>query len=144
MQVICALIAADGAWERFWNHYPLSWAARRQAVLAELASLAEVRRGSVVEQYVEAVGAEGPRRRGPYALYTRKDERQKTISRRLKSPQEVALYRRQIGGYRRFRHLVEELVRLGEQWSDAARRGAGAEEKTPQSPSKRTPRSPAS
>jgi hypothetical protein len=121
-------------------------AVRRQAVLAELASLAEIRRGSVVEQYVEAVGAKGPRRRGPYALYTRKDERQKTISRRLKSPQEVALYRRQIGDFRRFRHLVEELVRLGEQLSDAARRGAGAgaQKKTPRPPSKKTPRSPAS
>jgi hypothetical protein len=27
LQVISALIATDGAWERFWKHYPLSWAA---------------------------------------------------------------------------------------------------------------------
>ena len=93
--------------------------ARRQAVLAELAGLEEIRRGSISQQYVETVRPDGSRsRRGPYPLYTFK-EHNRTISRRLASTDEVERYRGQIRGFRRFEELVGELMRLGEGLSDA-------------------------
>jgi len=123
---------------------PEALAARRRVVLGELASLAEVRRGSVVEQYVEAVGADGQRRRrGPYPLYTRKDKRQKTVARRLKSAAEVTAYRRQIEGFRRFQRLVAELLTIGEQLSDQAAATGGPGKKTTRRRQSRTPRSSA-
>jgi hypothetical protein len=92
--------------------------ARRKVVLAELASLEEIRRGSVTEQFVEATKKDGSKvRRGPYPLYTFK-EKGKTVSRRLKRGQEVENYRQQIDAFRRFQELMAELLRMGEQFSD--------------------------
>ena len=91
---------------------------RRKSILAELASLAEIRRGSVTEQYVEATKKDGSKvRRGPYPLYTFK-EKGKTVSRRLRPGQHMEGYRQQIEAFRRFQELVAELLRLGEQFSD--------------------------
>ena len=88
---------------------------RRKGVLEELGSLEHIRRGSVVEQYVEDVHKDGsPVRRGPYTLYSYK-EKNKTVSRRLKGPEQAEMYRKQIKGFRRFKELVNELVGLGEQ-----------------------------
>lgn len=88
---------------------------RRKGVLEELGSLEHIRRGSVVEQYVEDVHKDGsPVRRGPYMLFSYK-EKGKTISRRLKSSHQAEVCRRQIKGFRRFQELVNELVGLGEQ-----------------------------
>jgi len=96
--------------------------ARRKSVLAELASLEEIRRGSVTEQYVEATKKDGSKvRRGPYPLYTFK-ENGRTVSRRLSRGEHVQRYDRQIQAFRRFQKLVAELLRLGEQLSDLAGR----------------------
>ena len=106
--------------------------ARRQEVLAELAGLERLRRGSVVEQYVERVGRDGTRRRrGPYPLYTYKRQG-RTVSRRLHSAAEADQCRAAIARFRRFRDLVEELVQLGEKLSEAVPAGAAAaQKKTP-------------
>lgn len=88
---------------------------RRKKVLEELGRLEHIRRGSVVEQYVEDVHKDGsPVRRGPYMLYSCK-EKNKTISRRLKGQEQAEIYRKQIKGFRRFQEIVTELVSLGEQ-----------------------------
>jgi hypothetical protein len=122
---------------------------RRAQVLHELARLEEIRRGSLTEQYVEAARLDGSRvRRGPYPLYTFK-EKGRTMSRRLRSREEVERYRGQIEGFRRFRELVEELRRLGEGLSDAVSNTvAGSPEdavkKTPWSRSRGTRKSRAS
>jgi len=94
--------------------------ARRKEIVEALTSLEQIRRGSVVEQYVDYVRKDGSVvRRGPYPLYSFK-EKGKTISRRLRSDEEVKVCREQIGRFGRFRKLVEELVRIGEEISDLA------------------------
>lgn len=87
---------------------------RRKEILEELGSLEHIRRGSVIEQYVEDTHKDGSSvRRGPYMLYSYK-EKNKTISRRLKDSEEAEVYREQIKGFRRFQEIVTELVSLGE------------------------------
>jgi hypothetical protein len=92
--------------------------ARRQQVMQQLEALEQMRRGSVVEQYREVHRPGGRRsRQGPYPLYTYK-EKGRTISRRLKGEHEVQQYRNQIENFRRFEHLMRELIQLGEQLCD--------------------------
>lgn len=98
--------------------------ARRRELVAELGSLEEIRRGSVVEQFVERVLKDGRKvRRGPYVLYSYK-EKGKTVSRRVTKREEVAIYRRQIEGFRRFRSVVTELLAIGEELSALGLSGA--------------------
>ena len=86
---------------------------RRREILAELAGLARIRRGSVTEQYVEATGRRGRTvRRGPYPLYSFKTKG-RTVSRRIRAEQS-AVYREQIAAGRRFQELTRELMELGE------------------------------
>jgi hypothetical protein len=93
-------------------------AARKQQLVAELSSLGAMRKGSVSQQYVEVVLKDGSvRRRGPYALYTCK-EQGKTLSRRLRDPAQVALYEEQIGAFRRFQELTAELAQLSQRLAD--------------------------
>lgn len=102
---------------------------RRHEILAELAGLDRVRRGSVTEQFVEAVGRDGRhRRRGPYPLYTFKS-RGKTVSRRLRG-EDVAMYREQVQASHRFQELTHELMELGEVLCDQVLQ-ADAVKKTP-------------
>jgi len=115
--------------------------ARRKEIVETLASLEQIRRGSVTEQYVEHERKDGSiARRGPYALYSFK-EKGKTISRRLKSDEEVKACREQIGRFRRFRKLVEELVRIGEEISDLGPTDQAGQKKTPRWRSRRTRKS---
>jgi hypothetical protein len=87
---------------------------QRRSILAELSSLERMRRGSVIEQFLEAKNKQGQTvRRGPYPLYTYKEHGQ-TVSRRLQSPQEVQTYRQEIAAFRRFEELTAELRRVGE------------------------------
>ena len=113
---------------------------RRKEVLEEIGDLEDIRRGSVVEQYVEDVHKDGsPVRRGPYMLYSYK-EKNKTVSRRLKSPQEAEMYRKQIKGFRRFQELVSELVSLGERLCEIEDQRPADLKKTARSRSRRMPR----
>lgn len=120
--------------------------ARRKQVVDEIASLAQIRRGSVVSQFLEVPHKDGSRvRRGPYSLYTFK-EKGKTVSRRLRTAQEVETCQQQIRSFRRFQQLVAELMRIGEQLGDLALQGQLSEEgsvqkKTPSSISRRRKRS---
>lgn len=103
---------------------------QRHEILAELANLQAMRRGSITEQYVESIGADGrPRRRGPYPVHTCK-EAGRTVSRRLCRPELVAACREHIAQGRRFQELTARLLRLGEQLSDQILSGA-ALKKTP-------------
>ena len=108
---------------------------QRQQILEEMAQLEQVRRGSLTEQMVEAVGADGRRhRRGPYPLYTFK-EGGRTISRRVTEPTQLPLYRQQIEQGRRFQELTTQLLHLGEALSDQAVQTA-AQKKTSKPKSK--------
>jgi len=91
---------------------------RRSEILKGISELEQIRRGSVVEQYVETVKADGSTvRRGPYALYSYK-EKKKTVSRRVSNPELIKVYREQINAFRRFQELNTELTSIGEKISD--------------------------
>jgi flagellar biosynthesis/type III secretory pathway chaperone len=103
---------------------------RRQQLLNQLATLDQIRCGSVTEQYVGGTGRDGStRRRGPYRLYSYK-EKSKTVSRRLTDPHQAATYRQQIDGFRQFQQITTELLRVGEQLSDLALNNPQALKKT--------------
>lgn len=87
----------------------------RNQLLDELRDLEEIRRGSIVEQYVVATKKDGGKsRRGPYVLYSYK-EKGKTVSRRLTKKADISIYQNQIENFRRFQHITAELLRIGEQ-----------------------------
>ncbi len=93
---------------------------QRQALLQQLSGLREVRRGSLTEQFLAVKHADGSVvKRGPYPLLTRK-QGQKTLSLRLKDPELVPVYRRQIQAMRDFETVVDQIVRVGEQLGDLA------------------------
>ncbi len=93
---------------------------QRQGLLRQLADLRELRRGSLIEQFLTVKHADGSSvKRGPYPLLTRK-EASKTVSVRLTDPALVPLYRQQIQAMRQFEGVVDQLVRLGEQLGDLA------------------------
>ena len=93
---------------------------RRAMLLRELANLGDMRRGSVVDQFVERVKADGSKgRTGPYALYSYKDKG-KTVSRRITNPEQVRIYRKQIQTFRRFQTLVSEWTSMSERLCDLA------------------------
>ena len=90
----------------------------RREVLAELALIEQMRRGSLIPQMFEATRKDGTKvLRGPYTLYTSK-EKGKTISRRITDPEQVSRYQEQIKAFRRFETLANELVRVGEKIGD--------------------------
>jgi hypothetical protein len=93
---------------------------QRQLLLQQLSDLPQLRRGSLTEQFLTLKRKDGSKvKRGPYPLLTRKEAR-KTVSKRLTDPNLLPIYRRQIGAMRQFEHVVDQLVRVGEQLSDLA------------------------
>ena len=93
---------------------------QRQGLLRQLADRRELRRGSLIEQFLTVKHADGSQvKRGPYPLLTRK-EANKTVSVRLTDPSLVPLYRQQIQAMRQFESVVGQWVRLGEQLGDLA------------------------
>ena len=91
---------------------------QRNEILAQLAALGPMRKGSLSEQYVQTVLKDGSKsQRGPYTVYTCK-ENGKTLSRRLSRQDEVARYREQIATFRRFQQLTADLARIGQQLAD--------------------------
>ena len=93
---------------------------QRQVLLQQLSSLRELRRGSLTEQFLTVKHTDGSMVKcGPYPLLTRK-QGQKTVSLRLKDPQLIPVYRRQIQAMREFETVVDQIVRVGEQLSDLA------------------------
>jgi uncharacterized protein DUF6788 len=94
------------------------WRKQREQVLSEMTGLEQMRRGSIVEQYVETTRKDGTRnRRGPYVLYSYK-EKGKTVSRRITDPKEISVYREQIKAFRRFQELSAKLLSIGERIGD--------------------------
>ncbi len=92
--------------------------ARKNEILEQLSGLGEMRKGSIVEQYLEAKKQDGTIvRRGPYILYSYKDKG-KTVSRRLPDSMTADLYRKQISEYRRFEGLCEELTKTSQKICD--------------------------
>lgn len=92
--------------------------ARKRELLEQINGLGEMRKGSIVEQYMEAEKQDGTIvRRGPYLLYSYKDKG-KTVSRRLPDLITATLYREQISAYRTFEGLCDELTRTSQKICD--------------------------
>ena len=69
---------------------------QKNELLAQLAALGPMRKGTLSEQYVKTTLKDGaPSRRGPYTVYTFKEHGQ-TASRRLSDHAQIACYREQI------------------------------------------------
>jgi hypothetical protein len=107
---------------------------RRRQLLSQIENLDQIRRGSITEQFVDAVLKDGTKvRRGPYTLYTFKNNNGRTVSRRLTDPTQLAHYRSQIEAFRQFQQCTAELLSLGETLSDQALDDPEAQKKTPKS-----------
>lgn len=94
---------------------------RRRQLLSQIEDLDQIRRGSITEQFIEAVLKDGSKvQRGPYTLYSFKDKGGRTVSRRLTDPAQIAHYRSQIEAFRQFQQCTAELLALGEALCDRA------------------------
>jgi hypothetical protein len=91
----------------------------RQEILGHISGIEEMRRGSVVRQFlkVKLKGRKEPALIGPYALYTCK-KKGKTVGRRLHDPEEVRRLEEQVENYHVFRRLCAELVEVSEEICD--------------------------
>jgi hypothetical protein len=91
---------------------------KKTDLLAQLAALGPMRKGSLTEQYVQATLKNGVQsQRGPYTLYTFK-EKGRTVSRRLSDRDQIARYREQIDAFRRFQALTGELAQFSQRLAD--------------------------
>ena len=86
---------------------------RRNTILEEIRSIRSMRRGTINEQHFKTrlKGRKGIILQGPYYVLSRR-EGEKTVSRRLKSPEEVEQARRDVAEYKRFMGLCQEFERL--------------------------------
>lgn len=87
----------------------------RQDILAQIALLEEMRRGSVIRQFlkIKLKGKRNPTLSGPYALLTFK-QKGKTVSRRLHDLEEIRRLEGQVENYHIFQQLCRRLVEIGE------------------------------
>lgn len=94
--------------------------AKREELLQGLRAIKLMRRGSVVEQYYEVKHRDGKVvRQGPYYLYSYKDGG-KTVSRRLRGPEEAKRYREEIEQFREFERLSAALAEVNQRLCEAA------------------------
>jgi Family of unknown function (DUF6788) len=100
----------------------------RREILRHIASIEEMRRGSVVRQFfpVKHPATHGPKIRGPYALYTCK-QKGKTLGRRLRRPEEINRLEEQVKNYHSFRALCGELVKVAEKICEEREKELSAE-----------------
>lgn len=91
----------------------------RLDILRHIASLEEMRRGSVTRQFFKTKRKimNVPVLIGPYALYTYKIGR-KTFGRRLHDPDQIRRLEEQVENYHLFRRLCRQLVEVSEQICD--------------------------
>jgi hypothetical protein len=87
----------------------------RQQILVQIAAIEEMRRGSVIRQFlkVKLKGQRKPVLSGPYALFTFK-QKGKTVSRRLHDLEEVRRLEHQVENYHTFQQLCRKLVEVAE------------------------------
>lgn len=92
---------------------------QRQNILGHIASIEEMRRGSVTRQFFKTKRKQlnAPVFIGPYALYTYK-KKGKTVGRRLRDPEEIRRLEERVENYHVFRRLCSELVDVSEQICD--------------------------
>lgn len=87
----------------------------RQRVLTQIGLIDEMRRGSVIRQFLK-IKLKGQSKSilvGPYALFTLK-KKGHTVSRRLRDLEEIRRLEQQVENYHTFQHLCRQLVEIGE------------------------------
>jgi len=96
----------------------------RQDTLSQMALIEEMRRGSVIRQFlkIKLKGKRKPALSGPYALFTCK-QKGKTVSRRLHDLEEIRQLEQQVENYHIFQQLCRRLVEIGEAICQARGRG---------------------
>ena len=91
---------------------------RWDQLLDDLKRLEPMRSGSICSQTIHSTAKDGSRKtNGPYLIHTYK-HRGKTVTRRLRHPQQIEQCRRQIANFRRFQELTAELVQIGQRLAD--------------------------
>jgi hypothetical protein len=87
--------------------------ARRNAVLEEMRSIRSMLRGTINEQYFKTrlKGKKGIMHQGPYYVLSKR-ERDKTVSKRLRSVAELEQAQKDVAEYKRFLGLCQEFERL--------------------------------
>jgi hypothetical protein len=114
----------------------------RRRILKEIGEIRVMRKGSVMEQYLEVAhkGKKEPVLRGPYWLYTKK-EKGKTVSQRLRR-NEAERYEKEVEAFHRFQSLCDEYAELTERLGELEREldEGSREKKRRRSPSRRTRR----
>ncbi len=87
----------------------------RQQILTQIGLIEEMRRGSVIRQFlkIRLKGRSKPTHAGPYALLTLK-KNGRTVSRRLRDPDEIRRLEQQVENYHAFQRLCRQLVEIGE------------------------------
>lgn len=87
----------------------------RQEIFTQIASIEEMRRGSVVRQFLKIKLKRGRKitLTGPYALFTFK-QKGRTVSRRLHDVEEIRRLEHQVENYHIFQQLCRRLVEIGE------------------------------
>ncbi len=88
---------------------------RRRQILAQISLIEEMRRGSVIRQFlkIKLKGRRKPVLSGPYALFSFK-RKGRTISRRVHDIEEVRRLEQQVENYHLFQRLCRQLVEIGE------------------------------
>ena len=88
----------------------------RQNILARIALIEEMRRGSVSHQFLKlrVKSHSEPNVVGPYALFTFK-KGGRTQGRRLHNPDEIRRLEHQVENFHIFQSLCRKLVEIGEQ-----------------------------
>ncbi len=104
---------------------------QRAEILQQMQALGDMRRGSVVEQYLKCgktpccCKAAGHPGHGPYFAFTRKVQG-KTQTRQLRPGPALAKLTREVESFHRFRQLCDQLLAIDERLCDLRPLGAGA------------------
>ncbi len=87
--------------------------AQRNAILEEMRSIRSMRRGTINEQHfkIRLKGRRGIGLQGPYYVLSRR-EGGKTVSKRLRSPDELEQARKEVAEYKRFMGLCQQFEKL--------------------------------
>ena len=99
---------------------------QREGILKQLRQIRSLRRGTINEQYLQVPhkGQPEPVRRGPYYVLSRHEDG-KTVSQRLRSPEQVEQARADVAAHRRFVALCDTYAQVTEQLGQLERGGGG-------------------
>jgi len=102
--------------------------AQRDSVLEQLRAIRSLERGSISEQYLKGSARGKPVVRGPYYVVSR-HEGGRTVSRRLKTREELERARQDVAQHKRFIQLCNKLEDLTGRLGELERSGERGDKK---------------